>query len=119
MEQIFIKDYVYPTEIGVFDSEHGTEQRLRFNVTLTVDYKRTNRLDSLENVVSYEVILESIWSVLSGGRLNLLETLAEKISQCCLKQDEVKKIDIQIEKLDRIDGSLGVRLIREKNKSIE
>ena len=47
----------------------------------------------------------------SEGRLYLLETLAKKISDTCFSDSRIKTIDIQIEKLDRIKGSLGIRII--------
>ena len=39
MEQIYLKDYICDAEIGVFESEHGLKQRLKFDVTLDVDYE--------------------------------------------------------------------------------
>ncbi len=114
MEQIYLKDYVCHAEIGVFESEHGHKQRLKFNIYLSLDYGDGNRADNLENVLSYEIILEAINKSLSGKRLNLLETLADNIAAFCLEFEEVTMIDIQIEKMDRIDGSLGVRLARKK-----
>ena len=101
-------------EIGVFESEYGQKQRLKFNVILTLDYSSRKSSDNLKDVLSYEVILEAIKKNLSGNRLNLLETLADNISDYCLAYHQVKIIDIQIEKLDRIDGRLGIRLVRKK-----
>ena len=115
MDQIYIKDYICNAEIGVFESEYGRKQRLRFNIILSLDYKNLNVSDNLEDVVSYEIIVNAINRHLSEKRLNLLETLAKKISHSCLEVEQVKKIEIHIEKLDKIDGSLGVRLIREKD----
>ena len=112
MEQIYLKDYVCHAEIGVFESEHGHKQRLKFNIYLSLDYGDGNRADNLEDVLSYEIILEAINKNLSGKRLNLLETLADNICKYCLCDRQVKMIDIRIEKLDRINGSLGVRLVR-------
>ncbi len=114
MEQIYLKDYVCLTEIGVFEPEHGCKQRLKFNIVLTLDYGNVKKLDKLENVVSYEIIIEAIKKSIAGERLNLLETLADNISDYCLAYHQVKIIDIQIEKLDRIDGRLGIRLVRKK-----
>jgi len=101
-------------EIGVFETEHGHKQRLKFNIFLTVDYGNMSRADNLSDVLSYEIILEAINRSLSGKRLNLLETLADNVATFCLEYNEVTSVEIQIEKMDRIDGSLGVRLVRKK-----
>ena len=114
MEQIYLKDYVCHAEIGVFESEHGHKQRLKFNIYLSLDYGDRNRTDNLDDVLSYEIILEAINKSLSGKRLNLLETLADNIVALCLEYEEVIMTEIQIEKMDRVEGSLGVRLARKK-----
>ncbi len=101
-------------EIGVFETEYGHKQRLKFNIFLTVDYGNMSRADNLSDVLSYEIILEAINRSLSGKRLNLLETLADNVATFCLEYNEVTSVEIQIEKMDRIDGSLGVRLVRKK-----
>ena len=116
MEQIYLKDYICDAEIGVFESEHGLKQRLKFDVTLDVDYEDVIRSDDLADVLSYEIILEAINKYLSGKRLNLLETLADNICKYCLCKRQVKIIDIRIEKLDRINGSLGVRLVHKRER---
>ena len=60
MDQIFVKDFVHETEIGVYQSESGKKQRLRFNVFLTIDYDKKNKNDNIENVITYEIILRAI-----------------------------------------------------------
>ena len=42
MDLIFVKDFVHETEIGVYQSEFGKKQRLKFNVFLTIDYLSKN-----------------------------------------------------------------------------
>ena len=48
MDQIFVKDFVHETEIGVYKSEFGKKQRLRFNVFLTIDYDKKNKTGKFE-----------------------------------------------------------------------
>jgi len=117
LDQIFVKDFVHETEIGVYKSEFGKKQRLRFNVFLTINYDQKNKKDNIDNVITYEIILRAIEKHTSEGRLYLLETLANKISDTCFCDSRIKKVDIQIEKLDRIKGSLGIRIINENNLS--
>ena len=60
MEQIYLKDYVCDAEIGVFESEHGLKQRLKFDVTLDVDYGDVIvHLMSAQARTFYD--LESLW----------------------------------------------------------
>ena len=96
MEQIFVKDFVHETEIGVYQSEFGKKQRLKFNVFLTIDYLNKNRNDNIEDVISYEIILDAIKKHTSASRLYLLETLAYKISETCFEIKELKKLTLKL-----------------------
>ena len=112
MDQIFVNNYVKEIEIGAFRSELGRTQRVEFNVWLDIEPPTYRLSDNVEKVLSYEVIIEAINSELEKRRFNLLETLAEKIAARCLKEARVLRVQIKIEKLDRIPGSLGVFITR-------
>ena len=60
MDQIFVKDFVHETEIGVYQSEFGKKQRLRFNVFLTIDYDKKNKNDNIETVSYTHLTLPTI-----------------------------------------------------------
>ena len=112
MDQIFVNNYIKEIEIGAFRSELGRTQRVEFNVWLDIEPPIYGLSDNVEKVLSYEVIIEAINSELEKRRFNLLETLAEKIAARCLKEARVLRVQIKIEKLDRIPGSLGVFITR-------
>lgn len=112
MDQIFVNNYVKEIEIGAFRSELGRTQRVEFNVWLDIEPPIYGLSDNVEKVLSYEVIIEAINSELEKRRFNLLETLAEKIAARCLKEARVLRVQIKIEKLDRIPGSLGIFITR-------
>ena len=112
MDQIFVNNYVKEIEIGAFRSELGRTQRVEFNVWLDIEPPKYRLSDNVEKVLSYELIIEAINSALEKRRFNLLETLAEKIAARCLKEARVLRVQIKIEKLDRIPGSLGIFITR-------
>lgn len=112
MDQIFVNNYIKEIEIGAFRSELGRTQRVEFNVWLDIEPPKYRLSDNVEKVLSYEVIIEAINSELEKRRFNLLETLAEKIAARCLKEERVLRVQIKIEKLDRIPGSLGIFITR-------
>ena len=72
--------------------------------------------DDVSHVVSYDLIVEAIHSVVAGGHINLLETLAERVAARCLVHRRAAKVRILVEKLDRLPGgaSLGVEIERVK-----
>lgn len=63
-------------------------------------------------MISYDTIVEAIELQLSTERINLLETLAERIAERCLEDRRVMRAFVRIEKLDRIPGTLGIEIVR-------
>ena len=68
--------------------------------------------DDVDQVLSYDTITEAIEYQLHVERLNLLETLAERIAAQILTHAQALRAFVRIEKLDRIPGSLGVEIVR-------
>lgn len=111
-DRIFLKDYVTKVEIGAFASEQGVRQRLRFNVSLDVRRFRAEYGDEVEAVVSYDLITEAIEALAAGPRIKLVETYAERLAERLLTEPRISRASIRIEKLDRVDGALGVEIER-------
>lgn len=113
-DRIFLSDYVTKLEIGAFTEEYGVTQRLRFNVTLDVRRFHAEYGDEVEAVVSYDLILEAINQLIDGPRMKLVETFAERLAEILLSEPRVARALIRIEKLDRVDGALGVEIERHR-----
>ena len=71
-------------EIGAFRTERGVTQRIRFNVVLEVSHHAAAQDDDVDKVISYDTITEAIEHELAAERINLLETLAERVAARCL-----------------------------------
>lgn len=109
---IIIRDYIVNANAGVYQHEYNRAQKLRFNMRVKVlkDFK-ANKID---NIFSYDIILDTIAGLINNQHIDLLETLAEDICTILLKHNLVQSINISIEKLDLINGSIGIELNRAK-----
>ncbi len=114
LDRISVRDYVRTVEIGAFQSERDTKQRIRFNVVLEVADSTAADTDDVDQVLSYDTITEAIEEQLAAARLNLLETLAERVAENILAHPRAVRVFVRIEKLDRIPGTLGVDIVRSK-----
>jgi len=114
LDRIAVRDYVKSVEIGAFQSERGVTQKIRFNIILEVGRSAAAVTDDVDQVLSYDTITEAIDHQLEVERLNLLETLAERVSAELLTHRLAQRAFIRIEKLDRIDGSLGIEIVRSR-----
>ncbi len=111
-DRISVRDYTRSVEIGAFASERGVMQRVRFNVVLEVRHHTAAMDDDVDKVISYDTITEAIETELTAERINLLETLAERVAARCLSDPRALRVFVRIEKLDRIPGALGVEIMR-------
>jgi 7,8-dihydroneopterin aldolase/epimerase/oxygenase len=114
LDRISVRDYVRQVEIGAFRSERGITQRVRFNVVLEVSHHTAAQDDDVDKVISYDTITEAIEHELAAERINLLETLAERVAARCLADPRAVRAFVRIEKLDRIPGALGVEIVRSR-----
>ena len=119
LDRISIRDYIKEVEIGAFQVERDLTQRVKFNVVVEVAPSSSSSSDDVDDILSYDMIIEAIDDQLNFERLNLLETLAERISDQILSHNQAIRVFTRIEKLDRIPGSLGVEIVRDRKNSIE
>lgn len=114
LDRIAVRDFVKDVEIGAFQSERGVTQRVRFNVVLEVSASAAAKFDDVDQVLSYDTITEAIEHQLAVERMNLLETLAERIADEILLNPRAVRVFVRIEKMDRIPGTLGVEIVRKR-----
>jgi dihydroneopterin aldolase len=113
-DRISVRDYTRQVEIGAFRAERGVSQRIRFNVVLEVAHHDAAEDDDVDKVVSYDTITDAIEEEIAAERINLLETLAERVAARCLADARAVRVFVRLEKLDRIPGALGVEIVRRR-----
>ena len=112
LDRISVRDHVVEVEIGAFQAERGRTQRVCFNVVVEVRPLSDPIDDDVDRILSYDRVTEAIASELAEERLNLLETLAERIAERILWEPRAVRCFVRIEKLDRGPGALGVEIVR-------
>lgn len=113
-DRISLRDHVVEVEIGAFQQERGQRQRIRFNVVVEVRPHPAPLDDDVDRILSYDRITEAIAAELSVARLNLLETLAERVAERILAEPQAMRTFVRVEKLDRGPGALGVEIARSR-----
>ncbi|WP_235441836.1 dihydroneopterin aldolase [Rhabdonatronobacter sediminivivens] len=113
-DRISLRDHVVSAEIGAFQAERGMQQRLCFNVVVEIRPHPAPLEDDVDRILSYDRITEAIAHELAAERLNLLETLAERVAERILTEPQSMRAFVRIEKLDRGPGALGVEIVRNR-----
>ena len=116
IRKIVIKDLIINTKFGYYEKEKKKNQRLRFNIEIEVFMLPIDD-KSIKNIIDYDKIIKIIEIILSK-HINFFETLSEEICSEILKDQRVKNINLQIDKLDIIEktSSVGVKTFKERIK---
>jgi 7,8-dihydroneopterin aldolase/epimerase/oxygenase len=114
MRHVFVRDLDIMALIGIYDHEKINPQRIIVNVDLSVHESGGAMSDEIDHVVSYEIVVKKIEAIVAAGHVNLVETLAEKFAEACLKDKRVAAARVRIEKPDIIPNarSVGVEIER-------
>lgn len=117
LDRISLRDHIVEVEIGAFQIERGINQRICFNIVVEVRPVAQSVDDDVDRILSYDKVTEAIAAELADERLNLLETLAERIAERILLEPQALRVFVRIEKLDRGPGALGVEIVRANEDS--
>jgi dihydroneopterin aldolase len=100
LDRISLRNHVVEAEIGAFQVERGVQQRLRFDIVVEV-LPLGDAGDDVDRILSYDKLAEAVAAELAAERLNLLETLAERVAARILREPQAERVFLRIEKLDR------------------
>ena len=110
-DKLFVRNFVVPLSIGAYLAERTAHQRVRFNVEVEVAREPTVPHD-MRDVFSYDIIIETIRRLAARTHVTFVETLAEEIAAALLAQPAVLSTTVKVEKLDIIDGEVGIEICR-------
>ncbi len=113
-DRISLRDHVVEVEIGAFQQERGHRQRVMFNIVVEVRPAPRPLNDDVDRILSYDRLTWAIAAELAAERLNLLETLAERVAERILAEPQAMRAFVRIEKLDIGPYKLGVEIVRSR-----
>jgi dihydroneopterin aldolase len=112
-DRISLRDHVVEAEIGAFQQERGRTQRLRVSIVVEVRPPGP-AADDVDRILSYDLLVEAVAAELAAERLNLLETLADRVAARILRAPAAERAFVRIEKLDLGPFALGVEIERRR-----
>ncbi|PWJ18310.1 dihydroneopterin aldolase [Jannaschia seohaensis] len=114
-DRIALREHIREVEIGAFQQERGVTQRIRFDIVceVTLDAEAVAD-DDVDGILSYDTLIDAISAELEAERVNLLETLAERIATRILWQPHAARVFVRIDKLDRGPHVLGIEIVRSR-----
>ena len=85
---------------GVFPREREEGQTFIVDVAMGLDARPAAAGDDLTKTVHYGIVAEEIVAAVEGEPVDLVETLAERIAQLCLKHEAVQEVEVIVHKPD-------------------
>ncbi len=118
IRHVFVKDLTLDALIGIYEVEKQKPQRIIVSIDLSVQEQPGPLPDDISHVVSYEIVVKKVEAIVAEGHINLVETLAEKCAEACLKDKRVISARVRIETPDIGPNarSVGVEIERVRER---
>jgi dihydroneopterin aldolase len=112
--KIIIRNMRVEMLIGVHEHEKRARQTVIVNAEIYTDPPK--QTDEIRDVLNYEIVASGIDELACGGHIHLVETLAERIAELCLKQKQAHAVMVRVEKPDIFESmdAVGVEIFRTK-----
>jgi 2-amino-4-hydroxy-6-hydroxymethyldihydropteridine diphosphokinase len=113
-DQIWIKDLLLRTIIGINDEERRNLQDVLINIILFADTRPAGASDEIEHAVNYRTITKRIIRLVEGSQFYLVEKMAAEIAEICLDDPRVERATVRVEKPGalRFARSVGIEIDR-------
>ncbi|WP_165491134.1 dihydroneopterin aldolase [Lichenihabitans psoromatis] len=111
-DRIFVRDMVLEIDVGAYAEEFGRRQRVRFSIEAEIEAIDHPTRD-MRDVVSYDLLTDTIRQVAGAGHVEFVETLAETIAARILGHPRLAAVHVTVEKLDLGAGVVGIDIWRE------
>ena len=116
MDIIFLKDLKIETVVGIYDWERKVKQTVILDLEMATDVKRAASTDKIEDALDYKAIAKRLISFVGESEFELVETLAERVSEIILIEFDVSLLRLSLNKIGAIRGARDVGVVIERGK---
>ncbi len=117
MDNIFIKDLVVYTVIGVHDWERQKAREILINLHLFIDLRKSGKSDELGDTVDYGKVAEKVSAFAENAKCLTIEAFADNIARLCVEIPGVQKARVVVEKSGAIPFSRSVGIEIERSRT--
>ncbi len=116
MDIIYLKELKIETIIGVYDWEREIKQTVILDLEMGADIRKAATTDKLEDTLNYKAVAKRLIEFVSQSEFQLVETLAERITEIVLNEFSVPWVRLQLNKIGAVRGSRDVGIIIERGQ---
>lgn len=116
MDHVFIRGLEAHTIIGVYAHEKRAERPLLLDLDMGVDARAAAASDHVRDAVDYQAVRDGIVAFVRQERVDLLETLAERLARRLFADFPIDTLRLRIDKPGAVSGvqSVGVEIERQR-----
>lgn len=114
MDIVFIQGLKIDTVIGIFDWERQIRQDIVLDLEMSADIKAASMTDHIDQTLDYKAVSKRLIHFVQTSEFQLVETLAERITDIILHEFGVKKVKLTLNKGAAVTGARGVGVIIER-----
>ncbi len=116
MDIIYINDLRIETIIGIYGWERRTRQTVVLDIEMGTDIRKASASDDVEDTLNYKTVAERLFEFVGGSEFELIETLAEQISDILLNEFNVPWLRLKLNKQGALKGVRDVGVIIERGQ---
>lgn len=116
MDIVYIRDLRIETVIGIYDWEREIRQTVSLDLEMGTNIRKAAESDSIEDTLDYKSVAKRLIQFVGDSEFQLVETLAERISDIVLNEYQVPWMKLRLSKPGAVTGSQDVGVIIERAK---
>jgi len=116
MDIIYLKALKTDAIIGIFDWERQIKQTVVLDLEMATDIRKAASTDKIEDTLNYKAVAKRLIDFVQNSEFQLVETLAERITEIVLTEFSVPWVRLQLDKSGAIRGAQGVGVIIERGE---
>ncbi len=119
MDRIFIRDLMLRCIIGIYPDERQEKQDIIINAVLECDLSKAHETDRIEDTINYKSIKKDVVRMVEESEYQLIETLAERVAEICLRDPKVDRTTVTVDKPGalRFARSVAVEITRTRDSA--
>ena len=98
LDRIDISELLIRGIVGIKKEERIKKQDIIINVSIHADLKKACLSDQIDDTIDYKTVKNEIIKLVESSNYFLVERLAEKIAETCLRHKQVEKVKINVQK---------------------
>ncbi|SDS66018.1 dihydroneopterin aldolase [Nocardioides scoriae] len=97
-DRLAVRGLVFRGHHGVLDFERRDGQDFVLDLVLRLDTSVAAASDDLRDTVDYGSLVDQVRAVVEGEPVDLIETLAQRVAEVCLRSPSVLEAEITVHK---------------------